>query len=154
KDEPKSSSVGLSVLQNAKDKFRDWQNICDRIDTIYSKYQGEKRPYSENWTDGELDLFWASYEILKPAVYAHPPKPVVSTQYKDRGPVKSTSAALLGPVSVSAFVRFNVVHVMCEVRDDRIFAIRGVIWSTYDSGKGEERVCIELLERLDFLHAL
>ncbi|AKO59348.1 putative portal protein [Brucella phage 141_141] len=152
KDEPKSSSVVLSVLQNAKDKFREWQNICDRIDTVYSKYQGEKRPYSENWTDGELDLFWASYEILKPAVYAHPPKPVVSTQFKDRDPVKSKTAELLERVSVSNFDRSNIDDVMCEVRDDLIFTNRGVMWLTYESEKGEQRVCIEHLDRMDFLH--
>jgi len=152
KDEPKSSSVVLSVLQNAKDKFREWQNICDRIDTVYSKYQGDNRPYGENWTDGELDLFWASYEILKPAVYAHPPKPVVSTQFKDRDPVKSKTAELLERVSVSNFDRSNIDDVMCEVRDDLIFTNRGVMWLTYESEKGEQRVCIEHLDRMDFLH--
>lgn len=152
KDEPKSSSVVLSVLQNAKDKFREWQNICDRIDTVYSKYQGYNRPYGENWTDGDLDLFWASYEILKPAVYAHPPKPVVSTQFKDRDPVKSKTAELLERVSVSNFDRSNIDDVMCEVRDDLIFTNRGVMWLTYESEKGEQRVCIEHLDRLDFLH--
>lgn len=152
KDEPKSSSVVLGVLQNAKDKFREWQNVCDRIDTVYSKYQGYNRPYGENWTDGELDLFWASYEILKPAVYAHPPKPVVSTQFKDRDPVKSKTAELLERVSVSNFDRSNIDDVMCEVRDDLIFTNRGVIWLTYESEKGEQRVCIEHLDRMDFLH--
>lgn len=152
KDEPKSSSVVLSVLQNAKDKFREWQNICDRIDTVYSKYQGYNRPYGENWTDGELDLFWASYEILKPAVYAHPPKPVVSTQFKDRDPVKSKTAEILERVSVSNFDRSNIDDVMCEVRDDLIFTNRGVMWLTYESENGEQRVCIEHLDRLDFLH--
>ncbi len=152
KDEPKSSSVVLSVLQNAKDKFREWQDICDRIDTVYSKYQGYNRPYGENWTDGELDLFWASYEILKPAVYAHPPRPVVSTQFKDRDPVKSKTAELLERVSVSNFDRSNIDDVMCEVRDDLIFTNRGVMWLTYESEKGEQRVCIEHLDRMDFLH--
>ena len=42
KDDPKSSSVILSVLQNAKDKFGEWQDTCDRIDTVYSKYQDRK----------------------------------------------------------------------------------------------------------------
>jgi len=152
KDEPKSSSVVLSVLQNAKDKFREWQDTCDRIDTIYSKYNGINRPYGETWTDGDLDLFWASYEILKPAVYAHPPKPVVSTQFKDRDPVKSKTAELLERVSVSNFDRSNIDDVMCEVRDDLIFTNRGVIWLTYESEKGEQRVCIEHLDRMDFLH--
>src|SRR5690606_27761801 len=152
KDDPKSSSAVLSALQDSKDKFREWQNICDRIDTVYSKYQGYNRPYGENWTDGELDLFWASYEILKPAVYAHPPKPVVSTQFKDRDPVKSKTAELLERVSVSNFDRSNIDDVMCEVRDDLIFTNRGVIWLTYESEKGEQRVCIEHLDRLDFLH--
>jgi len=152
KDEPKSSSVVLGVLQNAKDKFREWQDECERIDNVYSKYNGYNRPYGESWTDGELDLFWASYEILKPAVYARPPKPVVSTQFKDRDPVKSKTAELLERVSISNFDRSNIDDVMCEVRDDLIFTNRGVMWLTYESEKGKQRVCIEHLDRTDFLH--
>lgn len=152
KGEPKSSSVVLGVLQHAKDKFREWQDECERIDNIYSKYNGYNLPYGESWTDGELDLFWASYEILKPAVYARPPKPVVSTQFKDRDPVKSKTAELLERVSISNFDRSNIDDVMCEVRDDLIFTNRGVMWLTYESDKGKQRVCIEHLDRTDFLH--
>lgn len=149
-DDPKSSSVILSVLQNAKDKFRDWRDTCDRIDDIYSKRR--TLTFNEGWTDGELDLFWASYEILKPAVYAKPPKPVVSTQFKDRDPVKSKTAELLERVSISNFDRSNIDDVMCEVRDDLIFTNRGVMWLVYEREEGEQRVCIEHLDRMDFLH--
>src|SRR5690606_33011162 len=48
--------------------------------------------------------------------------------------------------------RSNIDDVMCEVRDDLIFTNRGVMWLTYESEKGEQRVCIEHLDRLDFLH--
>lgn len=148
KEEPKSSSVILAALEDAKDKTREWRDYCDRIDAIYSRYSSISQVYQ----DGDLDLFWASYEILKPAIYARPPKPVVSTQFKDRDPVKSKTAELLERVSISNFDRSNIDDVMIEVRDDLIFTNRGVMWLTYESDNGKQRVCIEHLDRNDFLH--
>ena len=92
KNDAKSSSVVLAALKDAEKAFEKWQDSCRRIDDIYSKKFQPDIPAIDDWTDGELDLFWASYEILKPAVYAKPPRPVVSTQFKDRDKVKSKTA--------------------------------------------------------------
>ena len=153
-DDKKSSSVILDVLQQSERVFEKWEFACARIDDIYSKRRtidyGEG--WNDGWNDGELDLFWASYEILKPAIYARPPKPVVSTQFKDRDPVKSKTAELLERVSVSNFDRSNIDDVMIEVRDDLIFTNRGVMWLTYESKNGDQCVHIEHLDRNDFRH--
>lgn len=150
--EPKSSSVILSVIEDAKKEFQDWETECRAIDDIYSRRRGIRLFDTLEWSDGELDLFWASYEILKPAVYARAPKPVVSTQFKDRDPVKSKTAELLERVSISNFDRSNINDVMCEIRDDLIFTNRGVGWLTYESDDGKQCVHIEHLDRTDFLH--
>lgn len=155
-DDPKSSSVILTVLKEAEGSFRRWDDTCRRIDEIYSKRSSLTGDYAwaDSWGDGELDLFWASYEILKPATYAKPPQPVVSTQFKDRDPVKSKTAELLERVSVSNFDRSNIDDVMCDVRDDLIFTNRGVMWLTYEKEDGEQCVHIEHLDRMDFLHEM
>lgn len=152
KDDKKSSSTILAVIKQSEKAFRYWEEECRRIDDIYSKRSRVDISYRDNWNDGELDLFWASYEILKPAIYARPPVPVVSTQFKDRDPVKSKTAELLERVSVSNFDRSNIDDVMIEVRDDLIFTNRGVMWLTYESGKGNQCVHIEHLDRRDFMH--
>lgn len=153
-DEPKSSKGILSALERSNKAFRDWQDTCDEIDDIYSRRDRNSfatAPLAAGWVDAELDLFWASYEILKPAIYAHVPKPVVSPQFKDRRPVKNKTAELLERTSVSAFDRSGIDEVMCQIRDDLIFTNRGVMWLTYESEDGQ-KVCFEHLDRTDFRH--
>jgi hypothetical protein len=153
--EPKSSASVLKALQSAEKAFREWQDICDEIDDVYSRrdrqFNAVSRTSPVSWYDAELDLFWASYEILKPAVYARTPKPVVTTQFKDRNPVKSKTAELLERTAVSSFDRSDIDSVMCQIRDDLIFTNRGVMWITYESEDGQ-KVCFEHLDRKDFRH--
>lgn len=151
KDEPKSSASVLEALRRSHDAFRDWQDTCDRIDDIYSRRDRESvatAPLSFGWLDAELDLFWSSYEILKPAIYAHVPKPVVSPQFKDRRPVKNKTAELLERTTISSFDRSNIDEVMCEIRDDLIFTNRGVMWLSRES----QKIHYEHLDRMDFRH--
>ena len=148
--ESKSSRIVLDALEKAKEDFSDWQAICDDIDDIYSRRDRNSVSLLalSGWNDAELDLFWASYEILKPAIYAHAPKPVVSPQFKDRRAVKNKTAELLERTSISALDRSGIDDVMCEIRDDLIFTNRGVMWLLRE----EQTVCFEHLDRNDFRH--
>lgn len=154
-DDAKSSAIVLKQLREWEKAEREWQDICDQIDEVYSRtdrnYTALERTSPGVWADAELDLFWASYEILKPAVYARPPKPVVSPQFKDRRPVKNKTAELLERTSISAFDRSDINNVMCEIRDDLIFTNRGVMWLTYET-EGGQKVCFEQIDRKDFRH--
>jgi hypothetical protein len=153
----RSSAAILAALNKAKADFREWQTTCDLIDQIYSRdgefhqalinlYGGES-----TWKDNELDLFWSSTEVLKTAVYARPPKPAVKPMFSDGDLLKNKTAEILERASTSVFVRTGIDEVMCEVRDDLIFAGRGVIWLRYETEDGQ-KVCVEHLDRKDFLH--
>lgn len=153
----KASSPILAALRKAEDEFRDWDATCHLIDDIYSRhgaayesllslYGGESA-----WNDAELDLFWASFEILKAAVYARPPKPAVKPLFSGAERVKNTTAELLERASTSVFVRTNIDEAMCEVRDDVLFAGRGALWLRYENDDGQ-KVCVEHLDRKDFRH--
>lgn len=143
----KSSTRVLSAIKKAERALTDWQGLCDRIDDIYSR----KECYSEDWIDPDYDLFWSSMEIMKPAVYAHPPQPVVSPQFKDRRPLQNTTAELLERTAISSFDRTGIDEAMCCTRDDLIFYNRGQLWITYETKDGQ-RVCVDHLDRKDFLH--
>lgn len=153
KDEPRSSKAILAAIENGQKYLRDWQATCDTIDDIYSRKSLDDNlyPIMGGWSDAELDLFWASMEIVKPAIYAHVPKPVVSPMFKDNTLLKTKTADLLERVSVAAFERSGIDEVMCEIRDDLIFTNRGVMWITYESEKGQ-KVCFEHLDRKDFVY--
>lgn len=153
----KASAPILAALNKAKSDFRDWQTTCDLIDDIYSRegefYTGLMSLYGgeATWKDNDLDLFWSSMEVLKTAVYARPPKPAVKPLFSDGDRLKNKTAEILERASVSVFVRTGIDDVMCHVRDDVLFAGRGVIWLRYETEDGQ-KVCVEHLDRKDFLH--
>lgn len=143
----KSSAGVLAAIKKAERALNDWQGLCDRIDDIYSR----REAYSEVWLDPDYDLFWASMEIMKPAVYARPPEPVVSPQFKDRRPLQNTTAEMLERTVKSAFDRSAIDEGMICTRDDLIFYNRGQLWLTYESDDGQ-KVCVEHLDRKDFIY--
>lgn len=154
--EPKASAGVLAALRKAEDAFREWQATCTTIDEIYNLegtgYGGVRADLDVyGWRDAKLDMFWASYEILKPAVYARPPQPVVTPLFKDNRPLHNITAELLERCAVSTFTRTAMNDVMLHTRDDMIFAGRGVPWVRYDTDDGQQ-VCVEHLDRADFLH--
>src|SRR3546814_13036948 len=84
------------------------------------------------------DLFWASYEVLKPAVYARPPQPVVAPLFKDNRRLQNVTAEMLERCAVSVFTRTDIDDAMTHVRDDVIFAGRGAMWLRYENEDGEQ----------------
>ena len=145
--EPKSSSRVLSAIKKATDTFRDYQDTCRRIDDIYSR----ESSYDTDWLDPEYDLFWASMEILKPAIYAHAPVPAVAPMFADRRALYNTTAELLERVVTSAFDITNIDQAMLSLRDDLAFTNRGVLWVTYETEDGQ-KTCVDHIDRTDFLH--
>lgn len=155
--ETKSSARILAALRKAEDATRDYQDTCDQIDKEYGRddliEKASSYAYS-GWADPEFDLFWSSTEILKPAIYAKPPKPTVSPEFGDRKPLLATTSELLERASSSAFKRGNIDEVMLGVRDDLIFYNRGQIWVGYETDEkgGGQRIPFDHLDRKDFLH--
>lgn len=144
----KSSARVLAAIKKAERAMNAWQALCDRIDEVYSR-EGQ---VEGEWLDPDYDLFWSSMEIMKPAVYARPPQPVVSPQFKDRRPLPNTTAELLERSVTSAFDRTCIDEAMLCTRDDLIFYNRGQMWVTYETDEDGKRICVEHLDRKDFLH--
>lgn len=149
----KSSARVIAAIKKAERALNAWQTLCDDIDWIYAR-ETRERIIDAIYIDTDYDLFWASMEIMKPAVYAHPPLPVVSPQFKDRRKLQNTTAELLERSVTSAFDRTDIDEGMLCVRDDLIFYNRGQLWLTYETDEkgGGRRVCVEHLDRKDFLH--
>lgn len=155
KGEPKSSKIILEAIAQAEKTFQPYYGFCRFVDNQYSlRGNLSEAALSIGFTDQEYDLFWASIEILKPAIYAKPPRPIASPRFKDGKSVDKTVAELMERVLNSEFERSDIDQVMLDVRDDLALANRGVAWVTYESDRdgGGKRVCIEHLDRLDFLH--
>lgn len=151
KGDTKSSARVLAAIKKAERAFNPWQSTCDTVDEVYS---GDTYYMSGDWGDAEYDLFWASIEVLKQAVYARPPLPVISPQFKDRRKLQNLTAELLERTTISAFDRTDMNEAMYCTRDDLIFYGRGQLWVTYETDEkgGGQRICVEHLDRKDFLH--
>ena len=113
----KASAPILAALKRSEDAFREWDATCHMIDDVYSKhgasYESLMTSYGgEAWQDAQMDLFWSSSEVLKPAIYAKPPQPAISPIFKDGGAVKTTTAELLERAAVSTFKNSGIDEVM------------------------------------------
>jgi len=156
--EPKKSKAWLNLLQASEDAFEDWNDRCDNIERLY----GNLQQLASNARDKQFQMFWANCEVIKPAIYATPPEPVVVTKFHDRRPVYEAAAEFLERCCSVSFDLTRIQDLMLLVRDDLAIIGRGVPWCRYESGKGvnggsyydSERVCIDFKHRKDFLHSL
>lgn len=154
-DEPRSSKPYLDAIKEAERQFSRYNHKADRIDKLYSSLQGlagAGLTGDDRMVDREYNLFWASVEVIKPSIYSRPPVPVVTPKFKDRNPIKRVTAELLERTVISGFDISDIDQVMLSVRDDLVIIARGVIWVTYEDEGADEKVCIEHLDRTDFLH--
>lgn len=159
-DEPRSARVVLQAISDSNREFLEYRNFCDRIDRIIGAANqlldgigGGSGTNTGYYTDQEFDLFWSSMEIVKPAVYAKAPQPVVTPRFSDRNRVATVASELLERCLISSFDRSGFGQTMNYLRDDLIFAARGVTRIVYedddDDGKG---ICEAHIDRADFAH--
>lgn len=150
---PKSAKGLLDAIEQAERSYQSWQRVCDRIDKLYSNLTGFSDRSITEFSDREFSLFWATIEVIKPSIYSRPPVPAVETKFKDRDPIKRTAAEMLERCAISGFDLSDIDQAMLDVRDDLAIVGRGVLWVTYENEDDEtERVCIEHLDREDFVH--
>ena len=147
-DDPKSSDILLAAIKTAEKGFASYNQLAQKIDDLYS-LQGQDIFADDQGQD--FQLFWSSLEILKPSIYSRPPIPVVAPKFKDRDPVISVASQMLERALISAFDASEIDEVMLETRDDLAMNNRGVQWLSYEDEDGQ-KVCIEHLDRTDFLH--
>ena len=150
--EPRKSAAWLNLIEESEKAFEDWNMHCDNIDVRYANLMR----LCDTARDKQYQLFWANSEVLKPAIYAKPPIPVVTPKFKDRRPVYQASSELLERCCSVAFDMGGINEVMLSIRDDLALLGRGVPWCRYEKPKGNypERVCYDFKFRRDFLHSL
>lgn len=154
--ERNASAPILKAIEDSCKAFQEWDDMCHAIDSLYSRHGSSYERLLEaaggsSWRDAEMDLFWSSTEVLKPAIYARTPQPAVAPMFNDGDKLKLTTAELLERAAVSTFKRSNIDEVMQHIRDDLILTGRGVPWMRYEDDDGK-RVCVEHLDRGDFCH--
>jgi hypothetical protein len=153
--EPKSAKAWLNLLLESEKAFERWNDHCDNIDRVYASLERLAQPSR----DKEFQMLWANIEVIKPAIFARPPNPVVVPKFKDRRPVYQAASEVMERAVTVAFDMAHITELMKQIRDDLALINRGVAWCRYESGKGNgyydhEKVCIDFKHRRDFLHSV
>jgi hypothetical protein len=110
----------LSAIDRAQKDMSDWGKRCAKIRKRY-RYES-----STSTRRRQFQMLWSNQEIMRPAVYAKPPKPVVESRFKDGDPlVRITSQALERSLEFQAdFLNYDRAFGL--VRDDFLLYGRGV----------------------------
>lgn len=110
----------LSAIDRATKDMRDWTKRCEKIRKRY-RYEA-----SASTRRRQFQMLWSNQEIMRPAVYAKAPKPVVESRFKDGDPlVRISSQALERSLEFqSDFLNYDRTFGL--VRDDFLLYGRGV----------------------------
>lgn len=140
----------LAAIADAEKTFANYHQRCDNI----ARHYADLRSMAAASGDRQMRLFWANLEVLKPAIYARKPIPVVSPRFGNRKGVPRTTADILERCLIASYDLEDLHSQMLAVRDDLALFGRGVIWLRYDHDPdtGVEAVRYEHVSRQDFLH--
>lgn len=138
----------LDRISKAEAALKEWQEAADNIDKQY----GELTRLRSMARDREFALFWSNIQVMGPSIYARPPVPVVTPKFKDRRPLYRTASEFLERACVVAFDLADIDDAMISLRDDLAIVGRGAGWLRFESDDEADRICIEHLDRKDFLH--
>ncbi len=127
-EDPKHTAA--RYLLEIEQAEKDAQRYLRRARKIVKIYTEQIR--DETRTERQYAMLWANTEVLKPAVYARAPKPVVSRRFNDPDPVGRAASEVLQRSLVSTFERSNIDITMREVRDDFLLVARGCAWVRYE----------------------
>ena len=157
--EPNKARAWLNLLEESEQAFEDWNTHCDNLDRLYANLERLSIAVSGRMIrDKEYQIFWANAEVIKPAIYANPPVPVVVPKFKDRRPVYQQASEVMERCCIVAFDLTRINDLMLLVRDDVALIGRGVAWCRYESAAegyyDTERVCVDFKARRDFLHSI
>jgi len=150
--EPELSKVWLNLIDDAEKAFKRYQEICDSVD---KKFADLERMAGTVTGDREFQLFWANIQVLGPSIYSRPPVPVVVPRFRNRKPIPRTASELLERATNVSFEQEDIDSTMILIRDDLTRLARGCAWIRYEDkqkkGKKHERVCIDHVDRRDWL---
>lgn len=146
---PVSAPTWNTRLEQYQREMERWNRRCENIDKLYGR---EER---SDAADREYSIFWANLEVLRPAVYARPPTPVVAPRFKDGKPLHRTASDVMERSLIVTFEQGDIDGVMREARDELLRYGRGSAWVRIDQQPdGKPAVAFDEVLREDFAHEI
>lgn len=139
----------LDLIRDGQKAFQFYQDKCDSIDKLYADLER----LAAGSADRQMQVFWANMEVLKPAIYARPPVPVVTPRFKKRAPLPRAAADMLERSLICSYDNEDLNSTIKLARDDVALLARGAMWLRLTSDdNGIQAVKYDHLERCDFVH--
>lgn len=119
-----------------------------RLDKDSRKDRGSKKSV--------MNVAWANYEVMRPTIYAQPPKPVVVPRFgggDQRGSLDIACQAI-ERATETMIERGDLHETLRFVRDELLKAGRGAAWARYIPAMSDtmpERVCFDTVSWRDYL---
>lgn len=148
--EPASKYTATYWEGKLKDYKRDiedkWSDQRKNLDKLYSR---DERAES---ADREYSIFWANIEVLKPAIYARSPVPVVVPRFKDGNDVARAASDTLERCLTTTFEQSDLDGCIREVRDELLRYSRGQGRARLSTRNGTPCVEFDFFTAADFAH--
>ena len=126
-EQDKSAKKWLDAIEQAENYLGPYHKRAKTIADLYAK-QAKDTLSAER----EFAILWANQEVLRPAVYARQPQPVVKRRFSDRDPVGRAVADVIERSVMSIFDRSDVDTTLRAARDDFLLVGRGSAWVRYE----------------------
>lgn len=108
-----------------------------RGNTVIKRFRDERNRMDEEG-QRRMNLLWANYKVMKPAIYSKSPVPVVDRTFTDHDPKGRLSSQMLERTLINQ-VRVSGFHKsISRAVDDRLLPGRGIVWMRYVPKFGKE----------------
>jgi hypothetical protein len=123
-------------ISAAEKHLQPWNQTTGNLWQSYSSKQRIGGDLSVDKTK-LFKLFWSNLQVLRPAIYFRPPKPVVERRFRDKDPVGRVACVLLER-NLSFAVEDERFHTAIKAgRDDWLVGGRGATWVSYSAQTGQ-----------------
>lgn len=122
----------------------DYFDVAKRAENLYSvDYKsGEITP------GARLNIFWSIVNTLKPALYAQPPKPIITRRYPNRDFTAHIAAQVLERCTTFQLEMSNFDGAVSRAIEDYLISGQGTVWIRYEPviGSEAERIPVQEIE--------
>lgn len=143
----KASKIWLDEIASYRKKYEPFETVGKNI---IDRYRGDNDKIA---LGSKFNILRANIGVLKPALYAKPPKPIVSRRFKDKNPAARLASTILErglEYEITQFSDFD--SALSNAVTDRLLPGRGVAWIRYEPITEEQEVLItEDVEQEDTL---
>ena len=126
--QPQSAAYYLDLIESAQraPEMHEWNERCKKI---RKKYRYES---SQTNKTRKYQILWSNMEVMKPAVMAKPPLPVVQRRYRDADAVGREACDLLERACRFQVESNDFYSRLEQVRDDFLLYGRGIARLYYE----------------------